>query len=139
MIGFSLTAQILKPVTWKFTAEAVSDKVYEVHLTATIDEGWHVYSQYTPKGGPFPTLVTFTESPSYRLERKTKEVGVMERKWAEVFEIGTLFYKKKVDFVQRVEVTSARPAIVSGTVEFMVCTDEQCLPPEEVPFTVELN
>src|SRR5690606_10615036 len=103
------------------------------------DEGWHVYSQYTPKGGPFPPLVTFKKSPSYSLERKTREVGIMERTWAEGIEIGTLFYKERVDVVQLVKLNSEGPVTGDGTVEFMACTNEQCVPPEEVESAISLD
>ncbi len=47
-----LFAQLLNPVDWTVTSKKINDKVYEVHLIATINKGWHIYSQNTPEGGP---------------------------------------------------------------------------------------
>ncbi|HEU4903078.1 MAG TPA: hypothetical protein VFT06_09805, partial [Flavisolibacter sp.] len=47
MIGTLVFAQ--NPVSWSFTSKKVSDKVYEVVLTASIQPGWHLYSQNQPE------------------------------------------------------------------------------------------
>ena len=41
-------AQVLNPVLWSFSSKKIADKTYEVHLTATIQKGWHMYSQHQP-------------------------------------------------------------------------------------------
>jgi hypothetical protein len=46
-----LSTLILKaqnPVTWSFSAKKLDDKTYEVHMTANIQSGWHVFSQTQP-------------------------------------------------------------------------------------------
>jgi len=35
----------LNPVTWSFTSKKISDNVYEIQMTATIESGWHLYSR----------------------------------------------------------------------------------------------
>ena len=40
--GFSSRAQ-LNPIIWSFSAQKTSDKTYEVHLKATIQNSWHLY------------------------------------------------------------------------------------------------
>ncbi len=70
-----LFAQIQNPVEWTATSKKISDKTYEVHITATIDHGWHIYSQTTPDGGPIATSITFTKNPLVIVEGKAKEVG----------------------------------------------------------------
>ena len=42
----SLSAQILNPVKWKFESKQISGDQHELIMTATIDEGWTIYSQY---------------------------------------------------------------------------------------------
>ena len=46
-IGAIVHAQ--NPVSWAFTSKKISDKVYEIHMIATIQPGWHLYSQNQPK------------------------------------------------------------------------------------------
>jgi len=38
----------LNPVSWTFTSKKIADKAYELRLAATLDEGWHLYSQAQP-------------------------------------------------------------------------------------------
>ena len=62
--GFCAAAQVQHPLSWSYTAKKIADKTYEIHLTATLQDGWHTYSQSTPDGGPLPTKVTITKNPS---------------------------------------------------------------------------
>ena len=68
-----------------------------------------------------------------------KEEGAMIQKHEEVFDVDVKSFSNKVDFVQVIKLKAAVKTSVSGTIEFMVCTDEQCLPPTTVPFTVAIN
>jgi DsbC/DsbD-like thiol-disulfide interchange protein len=144
IIGFALLcvaahAQILKPLKWSFTAKKIKADVYEVHLTATIDQGWTTYSQTTPDGGPLPTAIKFKPNTNVLLGGKVKEVGEMKKKHEAAFGVEVFYYKDKVDFVQVVKLKKPATTLLVGTVEFMVCDKEQCLPPEEVEFSVELK
>jgi len=51
---FSITAssQILKPVKWSYAAKKTSSTEATLYLKASIEEGWHIYSQYVTDGGP---------------------------------------------------------------------------------------
>lgn len=47
-------AQVQDPVKWKSSIEKISDTEYQIKLDATIEGEWHMYSQFTPDGGPLP-------------------------------------------------------------------------------------
>ena len=49
--GFS---QMQNPVKWKTNVEKVNDSTYNLVFKATIEKGWHMYSQFTPEGGSLP-------------------------------------------------------------------------------------
>ncbi len=132
-------AQVADPVQWSFTAKKLSATSYEVRLTATIESGWHIYSQTTPDGGPIPTAITFGKNPLITLDGKVKEVGKLEQKHEEIFGVDVKQYSNKVDFVQVVKLKGAAKTSVSGSVEFMVCNDKQCLPPETQNFAIPLK
>ena len=53
-------AQIFNPVEWDFSYKRLSDNEIELQFKATIDEGWHVYSQFIEDDGPVPTELIFT-------------------------------------------------------------------------------
>lgn len=58
-------AQILTPVKWSYAAKRTSPTEATVYLKATMDEGWHVYSQTGQKGGPVKTTITFVPAKGY--------------------------------------------------------------------------
>jgi thiol:disulfide interchange protein DsbD len=147
IITFAAQAQILKPVIWSFSAAPVNSKagMYKVSMTAVIEKGWHIYAQNTPDGGPSATKVTFAKNPLVLLGGKTTEVGKLHKEHSEVFGVDVWSYSDKVEFVQVVKVKILRKALndknvmLKGTVKFMACDDHQCLPPEKVPFEIELK
>ena len=127
------------PVTWNFSAKKVDGKIFEIHLSASIDEDWHIYSQSTPAGGPVPTSVSFAKNPLLVFDGNVKEVGNMEKHFEKLFGVQVFQFSNKVDFVQTVKLKANAKTNVSGTVEFMVCNDEMCLPPKKVPFSIALK
>lgn len=137
--AFTSEAQ-LNPVTWTFTAVKVSDKTYEIHFKATIQNKWHLYSQKQPEDAVInPTEFVINANPLFKLEGKIKEVGKME-----VFKDATLGvsanqYSNTVDFVQKVKLNAKVKTNFSGSVEYQTCDDKKCLPPKKVNFSVALN
>jgi len=135
----STKGQIIKPTTWSFTSKKVKPGLCELHLTATVKDGWSVYSQWTPEGGPEPTVISFDQNPNLLLGGKAKEVGVMKKKHEAVFGVDVHYYQTKVDFVQLVKVKSEKGnKVVSGKVKYMTCDKEHCITQEE-EFSVQLK
>ena len=131
-------AQIYDPVSWKFTAENVHGKEATVVITATIQPGWHVYSQFIEEGGPIPTSFKFDKGKGYSLIGKVSESPKAISAFDPNFNMQIAWHKTKVQFSQKIKLTEPKVQ-VSGTLEFMVCNDTNCLPPEEIPFTVSID
>lgn len=137
-IGVAVQAQI-NPVSWSFAAKKIDDKTYEVHITASIQSGWHLYSQTQPEDAiAEPTSVTFNRNPLVSLDGKVKEEGKMEKFHDAKLEVSANQYSQKVNFVQVVKLKSKGKTNVSGSVRFQTCNDEKCLPPKTVSFNVAL-
>jgi thiol:disulfide interchange protein DsbD len=67
------------PVSWAFSSKKVSANVYELRLTATMQPGWHLYSQNQPADAVAqPTSFVFNSHPLLALDGKVKEVGKLE-------------------------------------------------------------
>ncbi|GEP91033.1 Disulphide bond corrector protein DsbC [Chitinophaga terrae (ex Kim and Jung 2007)] len=132
------SAQIENPVKWSFTAKKVNATTYEVHATATIDKGWHLYAQEAGEG-PVPTSFKFTKNPLVVTQGKVEEVGKLHKNFDKNFNSELKYYESTVDFVQKVTVKGKAATKVKGSVEFMVCDDHQCLPPKEVEFAVSVG
>jgi len=132
-------AQSNKEVKWSFSAKKIADKVYEVHLTATVNGDFHIYAQNVGVEGPIPTSFTFTKNPLLMLDGKVKEVGKVVKKNEEVWGGVVNYYEKAVDFVQTVKVKGSAKTNLAGKVEYMVCDNEKCLPPAETTFSVAIG
>ena len=124
------------PVSWNYSVKKLRDKTFEIHLTATLQSGWHTYSQTTPPGGPVPTYISFTKNPLIIMNGNVREEGKLQKKYEDVFGIEVKYFSNKIDFVQQVTVKARAKTTVSGIIEYMVCTDERCLPPVTLPFKV---
>jgi len=128
------------PVSWSFNSKKISEKTYEVHLTANIQSGWHLYSQDQPSDAiAIPTSVTINNNPLLKLDGKVKEVGSMEKFNDKNLGISAHQYSNTVDFVQVVKIKSNAKTNVSGSVEFQTCDDKKCLPPKTVNFSIALK
>ncbi len=137
LVGFSY-AQILNPTSWTYTAKKIGDKTYEIHMTATLGSGWHLYAQDAGEG-PEPTAFSFTKNPLVKLDGAVKENGKLIKEYDKNFNSVLKFYANKVDFVQVVKLKTNAATVVKGNVTFMVCNDSKCLPPKTVPFSVKLT
>lgn len=133
-----LFAQVKDPVKWSFSAKKTATG-YDVVIVANLEKGWHTYSQNTPDGGPVATSFTFTKNPLLTLDGKVTEKGKLEKKFEELFDLNVLQYSNTVTFTQKVRLKGKVKTNLSGTVEFMVCNDKECLPPKKVPFTIALQ
>jgi len=132
-------AQVKNPVHWTFTSRKINETTFEVTLSAKIDQGWHIYSQTTPEGGPSATSIKFTKNPLLAFDGAAKEVGKLEQKHEELFGVDVKQFANKVDFVQTVRIKGKAKTAVNGTIEFMTCNDKQCLPPSSQKFSVVLQ
>ena len=135
-IGFT---QVQNPVSWSFTAKKTADMTYEIHLTATIERGWHIYSQSTPDGGPSATAISFSKNPLLIMSGDVKEIGKLEEHNEPIFGVDVKQYSDKVDFVQTVKIKGNAKTAINGSVDFMVCNNKQCLPPKTMEFSVPLK
>jgi len=135
-----LSAQTLNPVSWSFGSKKLNEKEYEIQLTATIQPGWHLYSQVQPDDAiAQPTSFTFNKNPLLDLDGKVKEVGKLEKYKDKTLDVSANQYSNKVVFVQRVKMKGKAKTNVTGKLEFQTCDDEKCLPPKTVNFSIALN
>jgi thiol:disulfide interchange protein DsbD len=130
----------LNPVTWSFTANKIADKIYEVHMKATMQSGWHIYSQKQPADAiANPTAFTIRANPLIKPDGKIKEVGKMEVMKDKTLGISANQYSNSVDFVQKINLKSNVLTKFSGTVVYQTCDDKKCLPPKTINFSVDIK
>ena len=138
--GFALQSQSQKlaPVKWAYQAVKTGDKKYNVIITANVDAPWHIYSQFVKKG-PVPTTVQFAKNPLVVLSGSTKEVGNLEKKFDNNFGAVIGSFGGKVQFIQAVTLKVNTKTKLTGTIEYMVCNEERCLPPTKQSFEVDIQ
>jgi hypothetical protein len=135
----ALICKAQSPVNWTFTAKKLADKTYEVHLTATVQTGWHLFSQAQPEDAvALPTEIKFNPNPLLLVSGKLSEKGKMEKFHDEKLGISAHQYTDKVDFVQIVKLKAKAKTNLAGTVEFQTCDDKKCLPPKKVNFSIAI-
>ncbi|MFK7782321.1 protein-disulfide reductase DsbD family protein [Psychroserpens sp.] len=140
VVMFSITAnaQVFEPVKWETSVEKISNTEYNLISTATIDAGWHLYSQNVPEDGPIPTTFSYKMTSDYEIIDKTQEE---EGHTVDdpIFEMKIKFFEDKAEFKQRIKVLNQELSLVEGEVEFMVCDDEKCLPPNYIDLKFNLD
>jgi hypothetical protein len=135
--GFCSNAQILTPVKWAYAAKRINANEAVVLVKATIDKGWHIYSQNVSDGGPAKTTFVFAKSVEYSVVNNTTEPQPL-KKYEKAFNMDVTYFENTVVFQQKVKLAKDKP-VIKGTVSFMACSNKECLPPEELQFSVTLK
>nr|WP_121272520.1 protein-disulfide reductase DsbD N-terminal domain-containing protein [Pedobacter schmidteae] len=133
----SAQGQILNTVKWSYAAKKTSSKEAVLYLKATVQPGWHVFSVNQKPGGPLTTTFTFSKNAEYTLVGNVTEPNPI-LKFDKTFGIEIMYFENEVIFQQKVKLKSSK-GVVKGKVEFMACNDTQCLPPEELKFSIPVK
>lgn len=129
-----------KNINWTFSSKKIADKTYEIHMTAKLAPQWHVYSQKQPADAiALPTVIAFNKNPLVTAQGGIKEVGKLIKFTDKKLGLSANQYSNTVDFVQVFKVKGEVKTSVGGKVEFQICDDEKCLPPDSVPFNISLK
>ncbi|MGH1338426.1 MAG: protein-disulfide reductase DsbD domain-containing protein [Aureispira sp.] len=127
-----------KEVNWKFKAIKTEPQVYVIRATATINQGWYVYSQYLESdNGPIATHWAFEKEQMVNLIGDPAEEGNKVEGWDELFAMNITKYKKKMVLEHIIKVPK-RQRRAKGRITFMSCNDKQCMPPSDIIFDVKL-
>jgi len=132
-------AQTQNPVKWDFEQKKISDTEYELDYKATIEKGWHLYSDKLPEGGPIATSIKYNPKDGYVLSGILKADREPEKVFDKNFNINLEYFGNEVTFVQKVKLAVKAPVSISGSVEYMSCNDETCTPPTETEFSFSIG
>ena len=130
-------AQPASPVKWSASAVESDGDTYEVHLTADIDQGWHIYDF-----GPYAEdlYISTTEITIDGAEKVGSITPSKEphRAYDDVYEAEIGTWEGKVVFVQKVK-AAAEPKTLAINVYYGACNDQSCLPPASEDLTVKIG
>jgi len=132
-------AQINNPVKWTMKSKQVSANEFDLIYSATIEEGWTVYSQYLESDdGPVATSFTYDEGGHYKLVGKNKESDNRVKKYDQVFEMDLIKFFNSAVMTQRVKINDfSKP--ITGYFTFMTCDAKKCLAPTDIDFNFALK
>lgn len=138
-----ISAQLVfaqQPITWQFQAVKTGELQYDVVLKATIQPGWHLYSQQQPDDAiAIPTSIQFNANPLLVREKGIREDGKLEKFKDKTLGVTSFQFSNQVSFIQSVKLKAKVKTAITGEVEYQVCDDEKCLPPKKQSFTIALN
>tara|TARA_B110000285_G_scaffold230364_1_gene296832 strand:- start:445 stop:1362 length:918 start_codon:yes stop_codon:yes gene_type:complete len=129
-----------QPITWNFIANSLGNDKYEIKLQGFIDQGWQTYSTTVEMSdeGPLGSWVTFETSDNYDLID-----GIIEENahsyYDETWEMDIIGFSNEAIFKQKIKINSSTEFTLKGNINFMVCKDGACLPPEDKPFEITIT
>lgn len=122
----NVNAQVLSPVKWTTKIEKVSETEFNLIANGKIEEGWHVFSQFTPDGGSLPMVLSFKDvKGNYELVGKAKE-SPYQKVYSDVFEVDEYIFEDKVTVTQKVKITNPKTTKIKLNLEYQVCK-EACI------------
>lgn len=128
-----------KQVNWSFASKKISANTWEIIMTANINASYHMYAQKKGVEGPVSTSFAFSPNPLLVLKGGVKESGNMIRIFEKAWDGDVNYFEKKAVFKQVIVTKGKAKTSLNGTVTFMVCNDNQCLPPSDISFKVPVG
>ena len=122
---------------WTGTAEPLGENAYRIVLEASIPQPYHMYDMGPYEDGPNATSIVFTPGEGVTLEGGVEQLDTPHRYFDELFgmEIGT--FSGKARFAQRVKL-SVPASSVKAQIEWMLCDDTSCMPPDDTELTIAI-
>ena len=118
------------PVVWEQQITKISDTEYELVMQAKIQEGWHVYSQFTSEFGSLPSEFTFNGAGTiYELIDGTVESETITE-YSDIFEVEETFFKENAVFTQRIKILDTAVNQIEVDLFYQVCK-EVCIPADK--------
>ncbi|MFP2994975.1 cytochrome c biogenesis protein CcdA [Spongiivirga sp. MCCC 1A20706] len=141
-VGVS-NAQFEDRVEWTTAIEELSEGEYQLTFTAIIDAGWHIYGQpiegEEDPFGPIPTEFAYNNSEgNYELIGATSQPD-KEPYYDKVFDQEVIYFEDIAIFTQKIKLVNPDFKSILVDVSFGVCNDRQCLPPDTVDISINLD
>src|SRR5690606_4250295 len=119
-LGFS---QVQDPVKWKSSIEKISDTEYQLKLDATIESEWHMYSQFTPEGGPLPLEFIYNNAEgNYEPQDKATE-SEYKKQFNDIFEVDEYYFAKEAHFTHNIKITNPEVKTIQLELSYQACID----------------
>lgn len=123
-------SQMLDPVKWTTKIEKKSENTFVLVFDAVLEKDWHMYSQFTPDGGPLQLEVAFkNQKGNFTLVGKAKE-SKTRTAYNDIFEVNETFFEGKAQIRQEVTITNPKLTKIEAELNYQVCK-EVCINQEK--------
>lgn len=120
-------AQILDPVKWKTRVEKISDTELNLVFEAKIEEGWHMYSQFTSPDGSLPLEIKYkNEKGNFERIGKTAE-SKTKKAFNDVFGVEETFFENNATLTQKIKITNSELKKIEASIDGQACIDGKCI------------
>jgi hypothetical protein len=129
-----------QPVEWSFHAKKTSENKYEIHLSATIDKGWRIVSQFSSKNERLaPAEIKIEQATGLKLSKKVEELGSVLQKKDATTNISVTYFEHNADFVVTASSGKTVTENLRGTITYVAFNDTEILPKFTVTFSVPVK
>ncbi|MDN3672451.1 cytochrome c biogenesis protein CcdA [Flavobacterium branchiarum] len=116
-------AQMLEPVKWTSKIEKKSGNNFVLIFDGVIEKDWHIYSQFTPDGGPLALEISFkNQKGNYNLVGKAKE-GKTRTAFNDIFGVNETFFEGKAHIEQEITIINPDVKTIEVEFDFQICKE----------------
>jgi thiol:disulfide interchange protein DsbD len=111
------------PVTWTTQAKQIDSLTFDVVITASIEEKWHLYATEMPEDGPLPTEFSFQDVTSIGPLTHSELITGYDS----IFEMELSYFDKKATFYQTIKVADQSVQDITVDLIYQACDDKLCI------------
>ena len=124
---FSLNSQDIEPVEWQYDVNKINDTEYNISFSASILEGWKLYSQFSPDEGALPTSFSFIgDTSDFEADELFNEDDYIVG-FDNVFKMDLYYYENEANFNQNVKLLDEDLNQIKVEIDYSSCDDELCI------------
>ena len=127
------------PVDWRFATRKINKNTFYIHVTARIQSPWHIYTKLLgiPKGSLLS--ITYEHNAFIIISDEIKEVGLPIEGYDNALKENVRFYKRGVNFVQKVSLFMDGQVTLNGIMEYVIGDGIDRLQTYKKEFQINLN
>ena len=124
---FTLNAQDIEPVEWEYDVNKINDTEYNISFSASILDGWKLYSQFSPDEGALPTSFRFINNISdFEADELFNEDDYIVG-FDNVFKMDLFYYENEANFNQNIKLLDKDLNQIEVEIDYSSCDDELCI------------
>ena len=124
---FTLNAQEIEPVEWEYDVNKINDTEYNISFSASILDGWKLYSQFSPDEGALPTSFRFINNISdFEADELFNEDDYIIG-FDNVFKMDLFYYENEANFNQNIKLLDKDLNQIKVEIDYSSCDDELCI------------